>query len=77
MTLFRRPTSPGRPAGTDPVTADAGQHAVIELRGVSKHYGTGSGQPVAAADAVSFAIQHGASSRCPAPLVRASRRCCT
>ena len=48
MTLFRRPAGPGRPAGTDPVSP-AGQHAVIELRGVSKHYGTGSGQPVAAA----------------------------
>lgn len=45
--------------GTDPVSAAAGQHAVIELRGVSKHYGTGSGQPVAAADDVSFAIEHG------------------
>jgi putative ABC transport system ATP-binding protein len=58
MTLFPRPTRPGRPPGTDPVSA-AGQHAVIELRGVSKHYGTGSGQPVAAADDVSFAIEHG------------------
>jgi putative ABC transport system ATP-binding protein len=44
---------------TDPVIAAAEQHTVIELRGVSKHYGTGSGQPVAAADDVSFAIEYG------------------
>ena len=45
---------------TDPVSAAAGiRHAAIELRGVSKHYGTGSGQPVAAADNVSFTIEPG------------------
>ena len=44
---------------SDPVSAAAEQHAVIELRGVSKHYGTGSGQLVAAADDVSFAIGPG------------------
>src|SRR3984957_7109311 len=32
----------------------------IELRDVSKHYGTGSGQPVAAADHVSFTVEGGA-----------------
>jgi putative ABC transport system ATP-binding protein len=55
---FRRPAGPDRPPGTDPA-GSAGQHAGIELRGVSKHYGTGSGQLVAAADDVSFAISRG------------------
>src|ERR1700728_2380438 len=55
---FRRPAGPDRPPGTDPAGA-AGQHAGIELRDVSKHYGTGSGQLVAAADDVSFAISRG------------------
>jgi putative ABC transport system ATP-binding protein len=39
-------------------TADPAR-AVIELRGVSKQYGTGSGQPVTAADQVSFVIEPG------------------
>ena len=44
----------------DPVSeAAAEQHAVIELRGVSKHYAAGGDQPVAAADDVSFAIADG------------------
>jgi putative ABC transport system ATP-binding protein len=35
-------------------------HGAIELREVSKHYGTGSGQPVAGADRVSFTVEGGA-----------------
>src|SRR6266516_669783 len=48
-----RPTGPGGPAGSDPASA------AIALRGVSKRYGTGSGQPVTAADNVSFSIEPG------------------
>ena len=59
MTRFSRPAGPDRPPGTASAPAPAGSHAVIELRGVSKHYGTGSGQPVAAADNVNFRIEHG------------------
>jgi putative ABC transport system ATP-binding protein len=47
-------------AAPAPAPGPAASPAVIELRGVSKHYGTGSGQPVAAADNVSFRIEHGA-----------------
>ena len=44
---------------TDPDPAvDA--RAAIELRGVSKQYGTGSGQPVTAAGDVSFTVEPGA-----------------
>jgi len=49
-----RPTGPGQPPGSDPAQA-----AAVELRGVGKHYGTGSGQPVTAADDVSFTIEAG------------------
>src|SRR5580692_11670611 len=49
---FPRPTSPDRPPGS--------AHAAIELRGVSKRYGTGSGQPVTAAGNVSFTVEPGA-----------------
>ncbi len=48
-----RPASPGRPPGPDPALA------AIELRDVSKHYGTGSSQPVTAADRVSVTIEPG------------------
>jgi putative ABC transport system ATP-binding protein len=47
------PTGPDRPPGPDP------GHAAIELRGVSKSYGTGSGQPVTAAGNVSFTVEPG------------------
>jgi len=33
--------------------------AVVELRGVSKHYGTGGGRPVAAADNISLTLEPG------------------
>jgi putative ABC transport system ATP-binding protein len=33
--------------------------AAVELRGVSKHYGTGGGEPVAAADNVSLTVEPG------------------
>src|ERR1700733_11574051 len=45
MTVLPRPVEP---------------RGAVELRDVSKHYGTGSGQPVAAADHVSFTVPGGA-----------------
>ena len=53
MPLHSRPASPGRPPGPDPA------RAAIEVRGVSKQYGTGSGQPVTAAGNVTFTIEPG------------------
>ena len=53
MSVPPRPAGPGRPPGQDPA------RAAVELRGVSKHYGTGSDKPVAAADDVSLAIGAG------------------
>jgi putative ABC transport system ATP-binding protein len=53
VTVTPEPARPGRPPSPDPASA------VIELRGVSKHYGTGSGQPVAAANDVSFTLEPG------------------
>ncbi|HWN61337.1 MAG TPA: ATP-binding cassette domain-containing protein, partial [Streptosporangiaceae bacterium] len=52
MTVFPRPPGPDGAPGEP--------HAAVELRDVSKHYGTGSGQPVAAADHVSFTVEGGA-----------------
>jgi putative ABC transport system ATP-binding protein len=53
MPLHSRPASPGPPPGPDPA------RAAIEVRGVSKRYGTGSGQPVTAAGNVTFTIEPG------------------
>jgi putative ABC transport system ATP-binding protein len=53
MRLPRQPARTDRPPGPDPA------RVTIELRGVSKRYGTGSGPPVAAADDVSFTIDPG------------------
>ena len=53
MSVPPRPAGPGRPPGQDPA------RAAVELRGVSKHYGTGNDKPVAAADDVSLAIVAG------------------
>ncbi len=54
MTGSPQPTGPGRPPGPG-----AAARAAVELRGVSKHYGTGSGQPVTAAADVSFTVEQG------------------
>src|SRR5580693_7666377 len=58
MTVFPQPPdldgAPGEPHGA------AEPRGAVELRDVSKHYGTGSGQPVAAADHVSFTVEGGA-----------------
>ena len=58
MTVFPQPPdldgAPGEPHGA------AEPRGAVELRDVSKHYGTGSGQPVAAADHVSFTVEAGA-----------------
>ena len=58
MTVFPRP-APGRPSSSDPARPGLEPPGAVELRGVSKHYGTGSGQPVAAADDVSFTVEPG------------------
>ena len=60
MTVFPRPARPDRPPGPAAVPGAVEPHGTIELREVSKHYGTGSGQPVAAADHVSFTVEGGA-----------------
>ena len=60
MTVFPRPARPDRPPGPAAVRGAVEPHGAIELREVSKHYGTGSGQPVAAADHVSFTVEAGA-----------------
>jgi putative ABC transport system ATP-binding protein len=53
MSLSPRPPRRDRPPGPDPA------RAAIELRGVSNRYGTGSSQPVTAADQVSFTVEPG------------------
>ncbi len=60
MTVFPQPARPDRPPGPAAVRGAVEPHGAIELREVSKHYGTGSGQPVAAADHVSFTVEGGA-----------------
>jgi putative ABC transport system ATP-binding protein len=60
MTVFPRPTRPDRPPGPAAAPGAVEPHGAVELRDVSKHYGTGSGQPVAAADHVSFTVEGGA-----------------
>jgi putative ABC transport system ATP-binding protein len=53
MTTVPPRPGPGQPAGPAPA------RGAIELHGISKRYGTGSGQPVAAADDVSFTVAPG------------------
>jgi len=43
----------------DQVPTPTGLRGSIELRGITKHYGTGNGQPVAAADNVTLTIKPG------------------
>jgi putative ABC transport system ATP-binding protein len=59
MPYFSRPAGPGRPPGSSRPAGPDPARAAIELHGVSKRYGTGSGQPVTAADGVTFSISSG------------------
>ncbi len=53
MTVYPQPAGPDRPPAPGPA------RGALELRGVSKRYGTGSEQPVTAADDVSLTIGPG------------------